>query len=60
MFKLFKRFSQDQSGVTAIEYGVMGMALAAGLVLIMGDLDSGFMSVFSDAFDTINSILSSQ
>ncbi len=60
MFKLFKRFSQDQSGVTAIEYGVMGMALAAGLVLIMGDIDAGFMSVFSDAFDTINSILSSQ
>lgn len=60
MLKLIKRLGNDQNGVTAIEYGVMGMALAAGLVLIMGDLDSGFMSVFSDAFDIINGILGSQ
>ncbi|GAM69375.1 hypothetical protein JCM19236_6618 [Vibrio sp. JCM 19236] len=52
---LLTRFKNDERGVTAIEYGVIGVALAVGLVLIFGNADdgSGFMGTLVAAFDSI-------
>lgn len=36
MTKLFKRFMNDESGVTAIEYGLLAAALAAGVTALVG------------------------
>ena len=36
MTKLFKRFVNDESGVTAIEYGLLAAALAAGVTALVG------------------------
>ncbi|GAD88332.1 Flp/Fap pilin component family protein [Vibrio halioticoli NBRC 102217] len=53
MFELFKRFLADQQGVTAIEYGMMGVALAGALALIMGNQDSGFIAALSSLYSSI-------
>ncbi|GAM73380.1 hypothetical protein JCM19241_2835 [Vibrio ishigakensis] len=53
---LLTRFKNDERGVTAIEYGVIGVALAVGLVIIFGNTDgtgSGFMGTLMAAFDSI-------
>ncbi|MPW35372.1 Flp family type IVb pilin [Vibrio sp. B1Z05] len=64
MFKTFlTRFIKDERGVTAIEYGVIGVALAVGLALVFGDVDSsgagsGFIKTLWDAFSKIASNMS--
>ncbi|MGR5299055.1 Flp family type IVb pilin [Vibrio mediterranei] len=56
MFKKYlSNFLKDERGVTAIEYAVIGVALAAGLVALMGTKDSGFVKVLVDAFTKIAS-----
>ncbi len=36
MTQLAKRFIQDESGVTAIEYGLLAAAMAAGVAALVG------------------------
>jgi pilus assembly protein Flp/PilA len=49
MSKLLKRFVNDESGATAIEYGLIAaliaMAIIAGAGLIGGELDEKFRSI---------------
>lgn len=56
---LLTRFKNDERGVTAIEYGVIGVALAVGLVIIFGDADAGtgFMGTLVDAFNSIKTAM---
>ena len=39
MFDTLKKFSQDESGVTAIEYGLLAAAMAAGVAALAGTTD---------------------
>jgi len=47
------RFAQDQSGATAVEYGLIAALIATGLITAMGYLTTGL----SDAFTTIKTKL---
>ncbi|HBB9337854.1 TPA: Flp family type IVb pilin [Shigella flexneri] len=47
------RFAKDERGVTAIEYALIGVAMATLLAFIFGDQNSGFLGAIKDAFDAI-------
>ncbi|GEA49583.1 hypothetical protein VIN01S_03870 [Vibrio inusitatus NBRC 102082] len=53
MKRFLKKLLSDQGGVTAIEYGMIGMALATSLAIIMGDNESGFISALSSMYTSI-------
>ncbi|MEZ9510749.1 Flp family type IVb pilin [Vibrio breoganii] len=60
MFKTFlTRFIKDERGVTAIEYGVIGVALAVGLAIVFGTggadgtAGTGFLGAITEAFENI-------
>jgi len=56
MKSLINQFIKNEDGVTAIEYAVIGVAMAAGLVAIMGGTggtDKGFIGKLSTAFKNI-------
>ncbi|EOQ4335207.1 Flp family type IVb pilin, partial [Escherichia coli] len=42
-----------ERGVTAIEYALIGVAMATLLAFIFGDQNSGFLGAIKDAFDAI-------
>ncbi|MEA3502345.1 MAG: Flp family type IVb pilin [Actinomycetota bacterium] len=47
------RFSRDESGATAVEYGLLVALVAAAIiasVIIMGGKVGGFFTDFNDAF----------
>lgn len=41
MSKIINRFIADESGVTAIEYGLLAAAMAAGVATLVGTTDDG-------------------
>ena len=49
MTKIFARFAQDESGATAIEYGLIAalisLAVIGGAQLIRGELDDKFHEI---------------
>ena len=45
MKTLFQRFVQDQSGATAIEYGLIAVAAIGAMTSLGGKLDTTFTSV---------------
>jgi len=53
MKKLFVRFLKDQSGVTAIEYGL----IAAGISIVIITVVNGIGTTLNGKFTTINSQL---
>jgi pilus assembly protein Flp/PilA len=53
MSKLFVRFLNDESGATAIEYGL----IAAGISLVIIAAVNGIGGKLSTTFDTINTSL---
>jgi pilus assembly protein Flp/PilA len=46
MLKSFKSFVQDQSGATAIEYGLIAAGIALTIIPVMGDVNSGVLQIF--------------
>ena len=48
-----EQFSKNQKGVTAIEYAMIGVAIATLLAYILGDKDAGFLSTIREIFDSI-------
>lgn len=48
----FKQFLQDESGVTAIEYGILAAAMAAAVGLIFAS-DGAFITALRNKFSTI-------
>ncbi len=48
MFAQWKRFSRDESGATAIEYGLIAAAMGLMLVAIMPQFAGSIKAVFSD------------
>lgn len=53
MTKFISRFAQDESGATAIEYGLIAALIAVALVAAMGFLSDGLSSAFSDIEGTL-------
>ncbi len=46
MSKFIKRFSRDERGVTAIEYGIIAGIIAAALVVALTPLTAALKTVF--------------
>ena len=53
MSKLFARFLEDESGATAIEYGL----IAAGISLAIIAVVNGLGTTLNDKFTSVNSSL---
>lgn len=54
LYALMSTLKTDTRGVSAIEYGLLAAAVAAGLVIILGDATtSGFLKSLADKFATI-------
>ncbi|BCL68152.1 Flp family type IVb pilin [Vibrio sp. vnigr-6D03] len=49
---LLKRYFKDESGATAIEYGILAAGLAAGILAIFGS-DGLFITALKDKFQAI-------
>jgi pilus assembly protein Flp/PilA len=47
-----QQFLRDESGVTAIEYGILAAAMAAAVGVIFGS-DGAFVTALRDKFETI-------
>ncbi|MBY0613466.1 MAG: Flp family type IVb pilin [Beijerinckiaceae bacterium] len=46
MKNLMKRFAKDESGATAIEYGLIAALIAVVLITVLGSLGSSLNSTF--------------
>ena len=46
MSKFVSRFLKDESGATAIEYGLIAALIAVVLVAVMGTLNTGLTTAF--------------
>ena len=47
MTKLFNRFAKDESGATAIEYGLIASLIAVAIITILGTLGTNLSTTFS-------------
>lgn len=52
MTSRFKQFLADESGVTAIEYGILAAAMAAAIGVIFGS-DGVFVTALKERFSSI-------
>jgi pilus assembly protein Flp/PilA len=52
---LFKKFLRDQSGATAIEYGLIAALLGVGILLSLGNLKSSYIALYQRITDGLNS-----
>ena len=50
---IFSRFMKDESGVTAIEYGLIAAIVGVGIVAVLKNVRTGLQSTFN----TVNSEL---
>jgi pilus assembly protein Flp/PilA len=54
MFGLITKFSKDESGATAIEYGLIAALVAVAAIVGMTALGSSLNSIFSSVSTTLN------
>lgn len=50
---------KQQKGVTAIEYALIGVAMATLLAVVLGDQNSGFLGTLKKTFETITASIQS-
>lgn len=48
MKNLFARFAKDESGATAIEYGLIAGLISVAIITILGTASDSLIGVFSD------------
>ncbi|WP_274423810.1 Flp family type IVb pilin [Chelativorans sp. YIM 93263] len=53
MSKLFARFLKDESGATAIEYGLIATLIAVAIIVGAGTLGTNLGTLFGDLGATI-------
>jgi len=46
MTKLFARFAKDESGATAIEYGLIAAGIGVAIVTVVGEVGSQLVTMF--------------
>jgi pilus assembly protein Flp/PilA len=56
MFSLITKFSKDESGATAIEYGLIAALVAVAAIVGMTALGSSLNSIFSSVSTTLNNL----
>jgi len=54
MKTLFSRFVKDESGATAIEYGLIAAIVAIGLIAALQGLKNNLSSTFSKVGSSLN------
>lgn len=54
MTKLFARFAKDESGATAIEYGLIAALIAVVIILALTSLGEGIRDQFDAIAEAIN------
>lgn len=54
MTKLFSRFLKDESGATAIEYGLIAAIVGVGIIVGLQNLEAGLTGVFNDIQTELN------
>lgn len=47
MTKFFNRFAKDESGATAIEYGLIASLIAVALITVLGALGNSLSTTFT-------------
>lgn len=55
MKSLFARFASDESGATAIEYGLIAAIVGVGLVTSLTNLKTSLSGTFGDVKTTLDS-----
>jgi pilus assembly protein Flp/PilA len=53
MQNLFARFVSDESGATAIEYGLIAAIVGVGIIAALGDLKDALVTTFSTTGDAM-------
>lgn len=48
MKNLFSRFLKDESGATAIEYGLIAAIVGVGIIVALGNLKDALVTTFED------------
>ena len=48
-----QRFVQDESGATAIEYGLIAALVAVGIIAALGTLKTGLTDIFGGVGDKL-------
>jgi pilus assembly protein Flp/PilA len=51
--KIFARFAKDESGATAIEYGLIAALIAVGIIVAAGLLGDNLESLFNGIANTL-------
>lgn len=51
--KLFLRFAKDESGATAIEYGLIAAGIAVAVITVVGNLGDEVNGAFTKVKDAI-------
>lgn len=54
MTQLLKRFVHDESGATAIEYGLIASLIAVAIIAILGTLGTGLVGTFTKVSNQVN------
>ena len=55
MLKILKSFAKDESGATAIEYGLIAALVAVGLIAALTALGDSLSKIFTTVATTLNS-----
>jgi pilus assembly protein Flp/PilA len=53
MKTLVTRFAKDESGATAIEYGLIAAIVGVGIIVGLGQLRDGLNTLFNDVRDEL-------
>ncbi len=48
MKSIIKRFATDESGATAIEYGLIAAIVGIGIIVGLGNLKNGLNNIFNN------------
>ncbi|WP_297106811.1 Flp family type IVb pilin [uncultured Devosia sp.] len=51
---IFARFAQDESGATAIEYGLIAALISVGIILAATTLGGNLGDLFNDIANTLD------
>ncbi|WP_028032268.1 Flp family type IVb pilin [Chelativorans sp. J32] len=54
MSQLFARFLKDESGATAVEYGLIVALIAAGIITVVGTLGDQITGAFTTVSEGLN------
>ena len=54
MTKFFNRFAKDESGATAIEYGLIAALIAVALISILGTVSTSLNTTFQGVADGLD------